>query len=203
MIDAYPGCDRIDGVTGVILAGGASRRMGSKKALLKTGETTLIELVYRTLAPLFNDVLIVTNSPEDYAFLPCRTVPDVFPDTGAIAGLHAGLTASTTERVFVAACDMPSLNPELIRLLCTTSPEADAVVPVNNEGLREPLHAVYARSTLVTLQEIIEQGDRSILTVLDKLATTLIEREVYGGIAGAEESFRNVNTPEEYAEISG
>ncbi|BCS54575.1 formate dehydrogenase accessory sulfurtransferase FdhD [Geobacter sp. SVR] len=202
LIDPYPDSDRIAGVTGVILAGGASRRMGSNKALLQAGDATLIERVYRTLAPLFAEVLIVTNTPESYAFLPCRTMPDIHTDFGAMAGLHAGLAASSTGRIFVAACDMPSLNPDLIRLLCAADPGAEAVVPVNEEGLREPLHAVYSRSALATLEETIAQGERSILTLLDRLESRLVTPEEYAGIAEAERSFSNVNTPEEYERLT-
>src|SRR5690242_13108778 len=71
-----PDSDRIDGVTGVILAGGASSRMGANKALLEIDGTPLIEHIHRKLARIFRDVVIITNTPEDYAFLSCRTAPD-------------------------------------------------------------------------------------------------------------------------------
>ena len=202
-IEEYPNEDKIEGVTGVILAGGNSRRMGTNKALLKMGDTPLIEGVYRTLAALFHEVIIVTNTPEEYAFIPCRKVSDIYPATGAIAGLHAGLVASRTERVFVTACDMPFLNPGLIRQLCDCSDEVDAIVPVNREGLREPLHTVYARSVADTAREIIEQGDKSILILLDRIRTRLVTQEAFSSIAAAEESFRNVNTPEEFGGLHG
>lgn len=203
LVEPYPDNNKIEGVTGVILAGGSSRRMGTNKALLKMCDTPLIEGVYRTLAALFHEVIIVTNTPEDYAFIPCRKVTDIYPDTGAIAGLHAGLAASRTERVFVAACDMPFLKPDLIRQLCGCTEEVDAVVPVNGEGLREPLHAVYKRSVLETARQVIEQGEKSILVVLDRIRTRLITPEAVCSITAAEESFRNVNTPEEYGGLQG
>ncbi|MBT1070496.1 formate dehydrogenase accessory sulfurtransferase FdhD [Pelotalea chapellei] len=201
MIDQHQGSTRITGITGVILAGGASRRMGSNKALLKIDDCTLIEKVYHVMNKLFKEVLLVTNTPEEFAFLPCRTVADSYPGAGSIAGLHAGLAASPTDRIFVVACDMPLLNPELIRLLCTVPHESAAVVPLNREGLREPLHALYDRSILALLQQMIEQDDKCILDLLDKVGATQVPWESYQCIAGAEESFRNVNTPEEYEAI--
>jgi len=192
----------IAGVTGVILAGGASRRMGRNKALLRINDATLIERVYRTMAALFEEVIIVTNSPEEYAFLPCRTMPDIYPGQGSIAGLHAGLFHSITPLVFIAACDMPFLNPELIRLLCGNAGESDALIPLNGEGLREPLHALYSRSTLPVLRDIIERGDKSILILLEQVRTRLVTPEAYASIAGAEESFRNINTPDEFREVT-
>ena len=191
----------IAGVTGVILAGGASRRMGRNKALLKVGDATLIECVFHVMKTLFTEVIIITNKPKEYVFIPCRKEPDVYKGQGSIAGLHAGLYNSTTERIFVVACDMPFLNADLIRLLCNNTDESEAVIPLNREGLREPLHALYAKSTLPVLQEIIEQGDKSILILLDRIRTRLVPPEAYCSIAGAEDSFRNVNTPEEFLAI--
>jgi FdhD protein len=201
-IEPYPDGDKIEGVTAVILAGGTSRRMGSNKALLKMNNTALIESVYQTLAMLFHEVLIVTNTPEEYTFIPCRKVADIYPGAGSIAGLHAGLAASVTERIFVSACDMPYLNPDVIRLLCDFAPNADAVVPLNNDGLREPLHAVYATSVLDEVQRAIERDDKSILNLLDRIGTTLVAHENYCAIPDAEKSFCNVNTPEEFNRIT-
>ena len=192
---------KIEGITAVILAGGASRRMGSNKSLLLLGDKPLIEVVYGTLTAIFHQVIIVTNTPEDYPFLPCRKIADIYPGAGAIAGLHAGLAASCTERVFVTACDMPFLNADLIRELCNNSGGFDAVVPVNSEGLREPLHAVYARSVVEVAQQVIERGDKSILLLLDQIRTRLVVQEETGSVTAAEESFRNVNTPEEYQRL--
>lgn len=201
-IEPYPDDTKIEGVTAVILAGGESRRMGTNKALLKVGDSALIESVYRTLAAIFHEVILVTNTPEEYGFIPCRKVADIYPGAGSIAGLHAGLAASSTERVFVTACDMPYLNPDLIKLLCNISLNADAVVPVNSDGLREPLHAVYATSVLNEIQKSIERDDKSILNLLDRIHTTLVTPEVFQSIPGAEKSFCNVNTPEEYDRIT-
>jgi len=200
-IEPYAECAKIEGVSAVILAGGISSRMGTNKALLKVGDTTLIESVYRALAAIFHEVILVTNTPEEYGFIPCRKVADIYPGAGSIAGLHAGLAASGTERIFVAACDMPFLNPDLIRLLCNTAPQADAVVPLNCDGLREPLHAVYATSVLDEIRHAIEHDDKSILNLLDRVRTTLVTHEAVRSVPDGERSFCNVNTPEEYGRI--
>jgi FdhD protein len=110
-----PGDAVIAGVTGVILAGGASSRMGSNKALLPYRGGVFVEAIFRQLRRLFPEVLLVTNSPEQYQFLPCRKVPDIFPGHGALAGIHAGLHHSSTDAIFVVACDMPYLNTALVR----------------------------------------------------------------------------------------
>ncbi len=193
-----PDAGTIQGMTGVILAGGASRRMGRNKAMLKLHDIPLIEKVYRTMATLFSDIVIVTNTPEEYAFIPCRKTPDLYPGAGSIAGLHAGMAASNTGRIFVAACDMPFLNAGLIRMLCSHDMEAEAVVPLNSEGFFEPLHAVYAVSVMDTARDVIENGDKSILILLNRIRTVLIPYEEICSIPGAKDSFRNINTPEEF-----
>jgi FdhD protein len=203
MIEQCPDSEKIEEVTGVILAGGGSRRMGSNKALLKVGGTTLIEVVYRKLVQIFREVIIITNTPEEYAFIPCRKVPDIFPGAGSIAGLHSGLVNSATDRIFAVGCDMPQLDGDLVRRLCTVAGEWDAVVPVNGDGYLEPLHAVYSRSSLSEMEQALKRDDKSILNLFDRIRTRKVEWEEIRDIAGAAASFRNVNTPEEFSEIKG
>jgi FdhD protein len=202
LIEPFPPGNKIEGVTGVILAGGSSSRMGRNKALMEVEGEPIIAREYRTLAALFHEVIIVTNTPEEYDFLPCRKAADIYTGAGSIAGLHAGLADSKTERIFVVACDMPFISPDLVRLLCDTDVNSDAVVPLNSEGLREPLHAVYHRSMLAKMKDAIENGDKSILHLLDKSRTTLLHADKFSFIAGALESFRNVNNIEEYEKIT-
>ncbi|MDD2273086.1 MAG: molybdenum cofactor guanylyltransferase [Desulfuromonadaceae bacterium] len=202
-VDHWKGRGLIPEVTGVILAGGASSRMGKNKALLKVGEQFLIERVYTSIAALFHDVILVTNTADIYSFIPCPKVPDVYPGAGSIAGLHAGLHASGTERIFAVACDMPFLNAELIRFLCKDAEAYDAVVPLDRSGRLEPLHALYAKSALIPMQESIERGDKSIINLLDRVTTRMVPSDLFKNISGAEESFRNLNTPEEYVVATG
>ena len=125
---------KIEGVTGIILAGGSSSRMGRNKALLEVDGSPIITRTYRTLASLFHEVIVVTNSPLDYDFLPCRKVPDIYPGCGSIAGLHSALAHSSTPHTFVTACDLPFLDPAIIRYLCDIRNEGfdyDAVVPLS------------------------------------------------------------------------
>lgn len=193
---------RIDGVTGVILAGGISSRMGTNKALLEFDGTPLISLIHSKLSLIFREVIIITNSPREYAFIPCRTAQDIYPGVGSIAGLHSGLVNSATKRIFVVACDMPSLSTELIRRLCAVEGGWDAIVPVNDAGYLEPLHALYSRSSLAGIQELLDRGDKSILKLFDRIRTRKVEWEEIMGIEGAAESFRNVNTPGEYEDFT-
>ncbi|MEI6305990.1 MAG: NTP transferase domain-containing protein, partial [Deltaproteobacteria bacterium] len=201
-IEQYPDANRIVGVTAAILAGGNSRRMGHNKALLKIGDVTLIEKIYRTLSQLFHDIVIVTNTPEEYAFIPCRKAADIYPGAGSIAGLHSALTNSATDTVFAVACDMPTLNPDLIRHICSIEGNHEAIVPVNVDGGLEPLHALYRQTCLKEIEKSLESGDKSILNLFDKLRTRKVAWEEISSIPGAEESFCNVNTPEQFSEAN-
>ena len=143
LVMAAPG-SLTSGVTAVILAGGKSSRMKSNKALLPFSGELFIERIHRQLTALFSEVILVTNTPEFYRFLPCRMVPDEFPGLGSLAGIHAGLKHSKTEHIFVVACDMPYLNSELMRQMISKAQESDVVIPESDGGY-EPLHAVYSK----------------------------------------------------------
>jgi len=184
-------------ITGVILAGGASSRMGRNKALLLVDGIPLIEKIYRTMAELFDNLLLVTNTPEEYAFLPCRKVGDIYRGVGSIAGLHAGLTASSTQRIFIVACDTPFLNASLIRKICSIDGNAAAVVPVGRSG-KEPLHALYGKDCLPALEQMLVQDIRKILHLYEQVPTRFVMPEEFSSIAEAELSFYNLNTPAEY-----
>jgi FdhD protein len=201
MIDEYPESARIAGVTGVILAGGESRRMGRNKALLEVDGSPIIARIYRTLASLFHEVIVVTNSPQEYDFLPCRKVPDIYPGIGSIAGLHSALVHSNSAHAFVTACDLPFLDAATVRSLCAIDPgDYDAVVPFNGGGL-EPLHALYATACKDIFEQAIQQGERKIVTLLGRMNIRQVTGEELQGTVCQVSSFLNVNTPEEYEEI--
>lgn len=189
-------------VTGVILAGGLSSRMGGgNKALLEVDGIPIITRVYLTLARLFRDVLIVTNSPRDYDFLPCRKVTDIYPGYGSIAGLHSALAHSSTASSFITACDMPFLDAVIIRTLCDLrSGEYDAVAPFVN-GAWEPLHAVYSSACKDVFENAIKQGERKIQDILNRMKIRRVTYEELQRLGGRTTSFLNVNTPEEYEVI--
>lgn len=202
-IDPSPLYERIPETTAAILAGGASSRMGTNKALLKVDGVSIIERTYRTLAQLFENIIVVTNAPEDYDFLPCRKVQDIYQDFGSIAGLHSALAHSTTERTFVTACDMPFIDPTIIRYLCQLQQGGyDAVIPFSSGG-QEPLQAVYTSSCKKTFEDAIIKQEQKILDILPRMHTRLVTWDEIQKISGSLNSFLNVNTPEEFDAVSG
>lgn len=180
--------------TGVLLAGGQSRRFGSNKALARVEGCRLIERPARVLGDLFPHHLLVTNHPELYAFLEWPTTPDLSPGGGPLAGIEAALTRAATPRIFVVGCDMPHLDRALIAHLCSLAPGYDAVVPVRGTGW-EPLHGVYAGSALPTISAALAAGTRQLRMVLATLKVrTVDEGEMLAVSGSALGSFDNINT---------
>ena len=192
-----PAQKRFTDVAGVILAGGESRRMGRNKALLEVNGERMIETAYRCMAELFDEVLLVTNTPESYDFIPCRKIADIHQGKGPLGGIHAALTNSAAERAFVTACDMPGLNPQLIRELCSIKDGGDVVIPETPGGL-EPLHTVYAKSCLPKMEKMLQAGERRILSFFDLAQVRLVPRGRIAALDPDFASFRNINTQEDY-----
>ena len=189
----------IDNVTGVILAGGKSSRMGCNKALLDYQGEPLIASVYKTLARIFTRVMVVTNTPAEYDFLPCVKVPDVFAEKGSLAGIHAALQAAPSERIFVVACDMPHLDEKLIRYLAGI-PGAAAVVPRSECGF-EPLHAVYSKEALPAFTRALQADRMKIFDLFEQVGAKIVPPEELSAVSADFSSFDNMNTPEEYSRL--
>jgi len=192
---------QIDDITGVILAGGSSSRMGSNKALLEVDGSPIITRIYRTLASLFNEVIIVTNSPGDYDFIPCRKEPDIYPGYGSIAGLHAALIHSSSAYSFVTACDMPFIDAMIIRSLCGLRNAVDDAVVPSSEGGQEPLHALYSSACKDVFETALKRGERKIQDVLKRMKIRKVTYEELQSLGCQATSFLNVNTPEDYEVI--
>ena len=191
---------KIAGVTGVILAGGASSRMGSNKALLPHKGGRFIESIYRQLSEIFPEVILVTNSPEQYHFLPCRKVSDRFRGMGALAGIHAGLANSSNPAIFTVACDMPHLAPRLIRHIARRGAGYDLVLP-RSEGGYEPLHALYGEACLPVMEACLLRGERRIISILPQLRVRELAAAEVARFDPTFDSFSNINTPQEYYQL--
>jgi molybdopterin-guanine dinucleotide biosynthesis protein A len=196
-IAAITASSKLEQATGVILAGGASSRMGSNKALLPYRGGRFIEAICRQLAELFPEVIVVTNMPEQYRFLPCRKVPDLFPNIGPLAGIHSGLCHSATPYIFAVACDMPNLNAELIRRLAAGAKGVDVVIPESGKGL-EPMHAFYGQGCRAAMEEALVAGDRKIVSFFERVTVRTVSHGEVAAVDPDFASFRNINTPDDY-----
>lgn len=188
---------RITDVTGVILAGGKSTRMGSNKALLPYRGGRFIEAIQRLLADIFSEVLLVTNTPEQYDFLPCRKVPDLYAGMGVLAGIHSGLYHSSNPAIFAVACDMPYLVEGLVLHLAGRADAGGVLIPESPGGL-EPLHAVYGKGCLAAIEATLLSGQRRIVSFFDRTNVSRMNLEQVAIFDPAFVSFININTPVDY-----
>ena len=182
----------IPNVAGVILAGGKSSRFGTNKALALYCGAPLIRRIADCLAPLFPETLLVTNTPEEYAFLDWPMVPDRFRECGPLAGLHAALAAINNPAAFVCGCDMPLVHPALIRYLCEQLADNDVALPWLASG-PEPLYAVYGRSALPPIEESLARGQLRINSLCRRLRTRWVTEEEILSILPDLTTFFNIN----------
>jgi molybdopterin-guanine dinucleotide biosynthesis protein A len=189
-------------MTGIILAGGESRRMGTDKSLLDINGRPMIEHVLVVFAGLFKKTIIVTNTPDRYRMFGVELTGDVLDMRGPLTGIYSGLLRSTDEYNFVAACDMPFLNPRLIAYMGELAAGHDAVVPMFGGGFLEPLHAIYRKGVLPVIEMQVRKQDRRIRGMFDHIQVRYVTEEEIVQFDPLKRSFRNLNTPKEYKEAA-
>lgn len=144
-------------VTGVILCGGQSKRMGRPKAFLPFAGKTLIESTMDLMLELFDEVLLVSNTPEEFEHLSANVVRDIIPKRGPLVGILSGLLVARNEHCFVAPCDMPFLTRELLQSMAARRYSTDLLV-YSSDGVVEPLLAIYSKQCIESIEEMIFQG---------------------------------------------
>jgi len=150
------------GMTGIILSGGKSSRMGTDKAFLEINGERIIDRTVRLFQQLFSEIILVTNDPALYLDQDVTLVTDIYKRKGPLGGLYAGLFYASFEHVFLCACDMPYLNAKFIRYMMEKAEGYDIVIPETSEGLF-PLHAIYSRRGLASIKNLLK-GDRLKMT---------------------------------------
>ncbi len=157
-------------IDGIVLAGGRSRRLGFDKALLTFDGRPLLRIVVERLAAITDDIIVAGDHTDRYRHLslPVRFLPDPAPDRGPLAGLQAGLSAIKNNFALVVACDMPFLNPGLLAHMASLPRRYQALAP-RADGRWHPLHAMYARSCLPVIEELLAEGGDSLEELLSHL----------------------------------
>lgn len=174
-----------------VLVGGKSSRMGANKALLQVDGAVLAQHVAKKISPFASNVTLV-GDPAIYAALGYPVVPDTLPQRGPLGGIHAALQASAEEWVLIAGCDMPLIATDvLLHLIEAIGPDVDYVTPVTEDGRLQPLLALYHRRCLPFIQNALESGNYKVISAIAGLRGRRIP--------AAARSFRNINTPEDWA----
>ena len=187
---------RSEGMTCIVLAGGGSLRFGRDKGGEQLGGESLLLRVVRRLVPLRMEIIVATGAGGE-ACLPrdlcVKTVADVYPGRGPLAGIHAGLLAAGSSHSLVVASDMPFLNRRLIGHMVEISDPYDVVIP-RHDGLLEPLHAVYSRRCLEPIKAVLEEGENRIVAFFPRMNVRYLEEAEIERFDSEHLSFFNINT---------
>jgi molybdopterin-guanine dinucleotide biosynthesis protein A len=187
--------------TGFITAGGRSSRMGVDKAWLELAGRAMIEHVIAALAPVSTHLAIIANSP-DYERLGFPVFSDSNQGIGPLEAVRTALSNTFTDRVILVGCDMPFVTTDLFKLLLNIDGAHYATVPIGVNGKLEPLCAVYRSEALSAVTELINQGERKMSRLFDRVPTRFVPFEELRLLRGSEVFFENINTPEDYKWVS-
>ena len=179
----------------VVNAGGKSSRMGRDKALARIGGRTMIEQIITQTGGL-GDTIIITNTPEQYAFLGLPLVPDILPDKGALGGLYTAIYAATQPYALVLACDMPFVNRPLLEYALSLAPDFEAVIP-RLSGEAEPFRAIYGKACLEPIRRALDAGKMRIISFFPDIRLRWLEEDEVKQFDPDLLTFMNCNTPEE------
>jgi molybdenum cofactor guanylyltransferase len=187
-------------ITGVILAGGKSARMGQNKAFIEIEGIPLINRIHSLFETLFEETMIVTNQKDLFQGFSSRVVVDLIPNRGVLGGLYTGLVYSIYHYCFCVACDMPFLNGRLIDFLTKQIRDEDVIVPRTSDGL-QPLHAIYSKNCLGPIKQLIDNEQYKAIDFYPMVNVKVIDEEAFSDLDPKRESFINVNTPVELQKV--
>lgn len=186
-----------EAVTGIILAGGMSTRFGSNKALSQFDGERLIYRLCKTISAVTDRITLITNTPEEYAFLKLPSTRDLVPRCGPIGGIYTALKMLDTPLCLCVACDMPFIKADFLKYMIERSPGFDIVVPMNNRR-EEPLCALYRDSCTDAVEKQIQSGKHKITEFYDKVRVLRLEPENSG--FPDPDMFFNINSRIDYKE---
>jgi molybdopterin-guanine dinucleotide biosynthesis protein A len=195
----------MDSIEGFILAGGASRRMGTDKSRLVLHGQSFVQRIASEIHAVTPSVRIVGNlrpalQPDDPLSLP--KIPDVYPHWGALGGVHAALSACNAEWAMVVACDFPYVTSDLFFRLASVRKDYDAVAPIQSDDIPQPLCAFYrVVPCLDRADQLIKSGERKPVALLQSVRTRWVLFNELSDLDDAAHFFDNINTPEDYARI--
>jgi len=181
-------------VTGIVLSGGASRRMGQDKGLTLYRNKELIQYSIELLTPFCSKIIISSNATENYNKFGKPVIPDVIAGLGPIGGIYSALVSSETSDNLILSCDMPELTSEVPETILSLSSYYDIVVPVHENGFFEPMAGYYSTSVLPVLKKSIENKNYKLVDLFTKVSFGTID---INKLLSGSDQFRNVNRPDD------
>ncbi|MBN1380444.1 MAG: molybdenum cofactor guanylyltransferase [Deltaproteobacteria bacterium] len=175
--------------------------MGRNKSFLEIDGERLIDRTVRILRDIFTEIIIATNSPLEYLDLDAQIVTDIFKGKGSLGGIYTGLFYASSEKSFVTACDMPFLNQSFIEYMVKSAAEKhDIVVPKTPKG-PQPLHAIYAKTCLPNIKNLMDQDKLKITGFYKGLDVLFIQPETLQSFDPEERMFFNINSEEDLKQV--
>jgi len=183
-------------ITGIILAGGKSSRIGSDKGFLLLKNKPFIQHIIEAMQPLVNEIIIVSNNLE-YDIFKLKRVNDLIKDSGPLAGVHTGLHYSNTENNLVLSCDVPLINTETLKKLTEQVDENAEIIQLESKDKTMPLIAIYSKHCESKFSNLLDQGERRLRFAVNqfKVKTIVLNKE-------QEKFTKNINTPDNLNEIT-
>lgn len=182
--------------TGVILAGGKSRRMGSDKTFLEVGQAGMIQHVANELRRVFSEILIAGGSEETGRRLGLKVIADLIPGGGPLSGIHAALNIASNDKCLVVPCDMPFLKAELAAYMVSQAKGYDVAVPTDGVYF-QPLFAVYDKSCMKVIEEALQAGRYKVVDFYPLVRVNYVNEEHLQKLTDTGRAFFNVNTPKD------
>jgi molybdopterin-guanine dinucleotide biosynthesis protein A len=180
-------------ITGIILAGGQSTRMGTDKALIQINEKTLLENAIDICKPVFSEILVSSNNP-DHGKFGAKIIPDEFANCGPLSGIYSCLKKSETDWNFVISVDAAFIELDFIRYLTTQIGDFDAIVPLHDKG-KEPLISIYHKNGLIEMQKHLKSGNLKMQNLINAINTKFVGSQKW--VEKYPKIFTNLNCPED------
>ena len=178
-------------ITGIILAGGKSTRMGSDKGFLKFNGKSFIEYSIAALKPLVSQIIIVSNN-ADYDIFNVKRVEDVIKEAGPLAGIYTGLKTSKTEFNLVLSCDVPLITKEILEMLIEAQDRQSDIIQIVSQGKSMPLIALYKKCCETQFYQLLKNDERRLHVAVNQCKVKNIT------LSSQTELFtKNINTPED------
>lgn len=185
----------------IVLCGGKSLRAGFDKQTICIEGNPIAEWIADALSRTFSEVILVTNQPTLYDSVRYCVTEDLIPNMGPLGGIHAGLTYCKNDFALVTACDMPNICHAYLRLLKKEAEkgngEYDAIAVRLDNGMVEPMNALYARRTLPQIEQMLFLGERKTSDLLRRLKMRYLSEDEIKPFGERARLFLNMNTPDE------
>ncbi|MGC6431520.1 MAG: molybdenum cofactor guanylyltransferase [Jejuia sp.] len=183
-------------ITGIILAGGKSSRMGADKGFLYLNNKPFLQYIIDALKPLVSEIIIVSDN-SDYDVFELKRITDSIKNAGPVSGIYSGLKASHTELNLVLSCDIPLISSEVLQQLIDAIDDTSEIIQAESNGKSMPLVALYKRSVKTKFLELLQNNERRLRIAVKQCNFKNVTLDKTN-----ENATMNINTKEDFKQIA-